>query len=66
MNIYELNKQEKINKYTQMINKLNTIKKENDKQCYQYKKVKEIIDEFETNNLIYFNDFNIIKSNKIY
>lgn len=62
MNNNKSEKQEKIIKYTQMIDKLNTIKKEIDKYCYQYKQLKEIIDEFETNNLIYFDDYNQIKS----
>ena len=65
MNNDKFKKQEKINKYTQMIDKLNTIKKEIDEHCYQYKRTKEIIDEYETNNLIYFNDFNVIKSKQI-
>lgn len=66
MNNSELEKQEKINKYSQMINKLNVIKKEMDKYCHQYKLLKEIIDEFETNNLAYFDDFKIIKSTNFY
>jgi len=65
MNNNKSEKQEKIKKYVQMIDKLNTIKKEMNEHCYQYKRVKEIIDEYETNNLIYFNDFNQIKSKQI-
>mgnify|MGYP007043430254 CR=1 FL=1 len=66
MNNSETEKQEKINKYSQMINKLNVIRKEIDKYCYQYKLHKEIIEEFETNNLVYFDDFKIIKSTNFY
>jgi hypothetical protein len=65
MNNNKSEKQEKIIKYIQMIDKLNTIKKEIDKYCYKYKQLKEIIDDFETNNLIYFDDFNQIKSKQI-
>lgn len=42
---------EKQEKYNNMINKLNLLKKQKYKLEFEIKKLKEYIDEFETNNL---------------
>lgn len=55
------NKLNKLEKYTKMITKIEQLKIKINKLNYQYKLEKEIIDEFETNNLEYLNEMNQIK-----
>lgn len=53
-----------INKYKSMIEKLNILQEEKKKIDWEIKKIKENIDEFEINNLLYIKLDNLeIKSN---
>jgi hypothetical protein len=60
-----IDKLDKLDKYNRMIVKLNEIKKHITIINLQYKHLQEKICEFETNNLIYLDEFNQIKLNKL-
>lgn len=62
----DINHDDKILKYEQMINKLNHIQKQKKKINHEYNLMKEKIDEFEANNLNYYDEFIKVKLKKIY
>lgn len=58
---YKQTKNDITNKYENMIKKINKISEQKNKLEYEFKLLKEKIDEYETNYIIYLEEFNKIK-----